>query len=340
MYQGKSTRRDFLIGAGTGLVAIAQAANPSSLFALSISSTPSAQAQPINGFQNLKEYSVKLFDETKSYNYFRDEKGNSIPSLDREMKFPYVFEGDMLGRRTEVYVHKDLPNGPYSLETKTYFNRVDVPFGGNPDLNDLAEVFLYPHFASNVFLDKGIKGNLQGRADALTAVSMSPQAVEYSMFTGDGGYQFAHFIFPVKPYVSESQMDEEIRKRIGPIFDGLTRLKFSERELNHIVGIFTSFDGLNNGYGHSPDVMALLLDGIAWHSPSGALQTYWDLSLGNRTRESVGTQPRALGSYSGTSHSEFRRRREQAITNGDRQNRQILQMTIDNLVAEGKISLQ
>ncbi len=331
MYQDKPTRRDFLIGAaGTGLVAIANAAAPAL----------SAQAEPIRGFQSLREHAIKLYDEIESWNYQRDEKGNFIPRLDRETKFPYLFEGDMSGRRTLVYVHKDLPNGPYSLETKTYFNREDVPIQrGDPDLEDWAGLFLFPRFASNVVLDKGIKGNARGRTDIITAVSMNPQAVEYSMFTGDGGYRFTQLIQP------QNIVDEqEIQKRMQNLLSNLNRLGFLERDAIELLGIFTSFDsGVNGAGSHSPNVLVPLVSGVAWYSSSGVLHSYLDLSIDNaRTGNgvNVGKQPRLIGSYSRTSHAELQKRREQAIANGNRQYRGVIQRTIDALVQEGKISLQ
>lgn len=328
MYKTKPTRREFLIGA-TGLVAIANAAAPAL----------SAQAEPIRGFQSLREHAIKLYDEIESWNYQRDEKGNLIPRLDRKTKFPYLFEGDMSGRRTPVYVHKDLPNGPYSLETKTYFNREDVPIQrDNPDLEDWAGLFLFPNFASNVFLDKGIKGNLQGRTDIVTSVSMNPQAVEYSMFTGDGGYRFTQLIQP-QNIVDEKSM----RERLQNLEKSFESLGLQGRDLQDLVGILTSFDSVVNGAGsHSPNVLVPLVSGVAWYSPSGVVHSYLDLSIDNaRTGNgvNVGKQPRLIGSYSRTSHAELQKRREQAIANGNRQYRVAIQRTIDALVQEGKISL-
>lgn len=327
MYKIKPTRRDFLMGtAGAGLVAIAQAAAPT-LFA--------AQAQAVNGFNNLKAYGVKLYEETDAHNYIYDEKRRSSRSRDVPMEFPYLFNGETDDRKVRVLVHKELPSGPYSLEAKVYSKGRDVELpNGWAGFDE--------NIPSSVFFDHGFKGNLRGRMDIATNFALNNETMEYGVFMGDGGYYFAHFISPAKlQYVSESQAYEEIRKRINPILDGLTKLKFSERDIDNLMGIFTSFDGINSAGGHIPNFMASILDGIAWYSPSGTLQTYWDSSLGNRkARENVGKQPRLIGSYSRTAHAELQRRREQAIANGNKQNWQILQMTIDNLVSEGKISLQ
>ena len=53
----------------------------------------------------------------------------------------------------------------------------------------------------------------------------------------------------------------------------------------------------------------------------------------------VGRQPKLVGSYSATTHPALQRRRKQAIANGGKQYSQILQMTIDKLVQDGKIKL-
>lgn len=327
MYQGRLTRREFLMDA-TGLVAIAQAAAPS-LF---------AQTEPIRGFQGLREYGVKLYDETETNNYQRDENGNFRMRFDREQKFPVLFDGEMSGRKVSVLVPPRTRSEEYSLEAKTYFNRQDISFGGNPDLDDLANSFLFPHYASTAFFDKGIKGNLQGKGDIVTAVSLNPRGVEYeySMFTGDGGYYYAHFSLP------QNFKEKDIDKRAQDLVSNVRRLGFSEDATGNLLGILTSFDHLPfRTYSHVPFVELNFLDGVAWYSPTGVLHSYWFLRI-NQTRSgiNVGTQPRRIGSYSKTTHAQLQRRREQATANGNRQYVELLQNTIDTLVQEGKISLR
>src|SRR3989344_1147669 len=147
MYLSKPTRRDFLASAGTGLVAIAQAVVPDSL---------AAQNKAVNGFNGLRAYGVNLYNETESRNYQRDEKGNFIPRLDQKMEFPFLFDGEMSGKRTRVLVHKDLPSGPYSLETKVYSKDRDASFPAEWAGFD-------KDFPSSVFFDHGFKGNVRGR---------------------------------------------------------------------------------------------------------------------------------------------------------------------------------
>jgi len=301
------------------------------------------QTQPITGFQNLREYAIKLYDETDSFNYIRDGQGNLRPRPGQEMSVPSLLQGEVDGKRTRVIVHKDLPSGPYSLETKTYFNRKDVPFGGTLELDNFAGLFLFPNFASNVFLDKGIKGNVQGRTDAVTAVSMNPKSVKYSMFTGDGGYYFAHFQVP------RNIDDQSLRERVQNLVRSVEGLGFSERDTTNLLGNLASFDMPSIEYGshrlsnepgiHIRNLFLILLDGVAWYSPTGVVQSYWDLSLGNSRGVNVGTQPRLIGSYSGSSHAELQRRREEAFDSANRENTRIMHRTLDTLVEEGKIIL-
>lgn len=137
------TRRDFLNAVGVaGLVYRLQNSSPT---------VNAAQREEVRGFDALRACATQLFDETESNNYERNKNGDFIPRLDREIKFPFLLRGEISGRKAEVLVHKALLSGPYSLEAKTYFNRNQIPFGGNSDLEDLAKTLLFPNFASNVF---------------------------------------------------------------------------------------------------------------------------------------------------------------------------------------------
>ena len=156
------------------------------------------------------------------------------------------------------------------------------------------------------------------------------------MFTGDGGYQFAHFSIP-PTNVKEQYFEKGAQNSI----DDIRRLGFLEDNTINLLGILTSFDSLPyKSTAHSPFAALSLLDGVAWHTPTGTIYSYWDSSLDNsRSGINVGKQPRLLGTYSKTNHAELQRRRAQAIANGGKQYSQILQMTIDKLVQDGKIKL-
>ncbi len=314
----KPNRREFLQVTVGSLVTVA---TPTYLLA--------AQTEPIRGFQSLREYAIKLYEEIVAYNRREDKRAIAERDDNPNFRIPYLFQGKISGRRTLIHVHKDLSSGLYSLETKTYFNREDIQLGGDPSSDRFSEDLL--RFASNVFLDKGIKGNLQGRTDIVTAVSIDPKAVEYSMFTGDGGYYFAHLLTP--RVINEEQGAQE---KVKILVSNLGGQLFSSHERLDLLSILTSFDGYP-----STAIFDMLwfIDGVAWYSPSGIVRSYLDLSLGNRRGVNVGTQPSLIGSYSGSSHAELQRRREDAFGNANSENTRIMQRTLDTLVEEGKIIL-
>lgn len=322
-----STRRDFLISvAGTGLVAIAQLSAPN-LFA--------EQTQTVNGFSNLRAYGVKLYEETDAHNdaeHIRVRGTNQNPDL----RFPYLFDGEMSGRKVTVSIPPKLLSDPYSLEAKVYFSSDDIPFSG--EWADLVK-----NFPAKVFLDYGFKGNLRRLRDIITNLSVDSGTMEYALFMGNGGYYFAHFSAPKYLESSpESKINEYFRERMQNTFRELSRAGLSEQESKKLLSILTSFDELPQSFDHSFNFVPSFLDGAAWYLPSGVMQSYLDLSLNNNraTRVNVGTQPRLIGSYSKTSHAELRKKREQAFDSGNQENNQIIKNTIDNLVAERKISLQ
>ena len=323
MYHNKQTRRDFLIGAGTGLVAIAQSTVPS-LFA--------AQVQPVNGFDALRTYGIQLYEETNSYNYQRDENGNFRRRLDHEESFPILFDGEMSGRSVHVWVAPKLPSDPYSLETKVYASERDISFSG--DWADLGK-----NLPSKIFYDSGFKGNLRGRSDIVANLSMGRETMEYALFTGDGGYYYAHFVAP-KQGITELEMEIEIGRRVVRLINETSRLGFSEGDRQKLLSILTSFDHMPATYGHSFNFMPSFLDGAAWYTPSGVLQSYMGLMVNMKEIGlNVGNRSRLIGSYSRTNHATLQRRREQALQSGNLENGLVLQKTIGQLVQDRKIKI-
>ena len=318
------TRRDFLKGMGVGgLVYVLQSSSQT---------VNAAQREEIRGFDVLRRYATRLYDETYSYNYARDEKGNSIQRQGREPRFPFLFEGEISGRKVEVWIVPKLPSEAYSLETKVQFKDDDTPL--HSEWADFRK-----NIPERVFLDYGLKGNLRGRRDMVTNFSVNNDNMEFALYMGNGGYYLAHFILP-KINVPESELVEATRKRMQNIFSELAKLRLSEENSKNLLSILTSFDEQPQDYDHSFNFMPSLLDGAAWHIPSGIMQSYFDLSINSRwMRVNVGTQPRLIGSYSKTSTAELRRRRERALQSGNKEYSLVLQKTIDTLVQEGKIKL-
>lgn len=283
--------------------------------------TPSplaAQSDTIRGFRNFRGYALKLYDEAK----------------DSRQRLPHFFDGEITGRKIHVWIKPKLRSDPYSLETKVYFSREDIPFSG--EWTDLAKFF-----PAKVFLDYGFNGNLRGRRDIVTNLSVDSETMEYALFMGNGSYYFAHFSVPKLDSAPESKIGEYFRERMENTFHELSRARLSEEDSKKVLNILTSFDQPPQNFGYSFNFAPFFLDGAAWYIPSGVLQSYLDLSLNNREmRVNVGTRPRLIGSYSRTSNAELRKRREQAFDNANRENRGIIQKTIDALVQEGKINLQ